>query len=131
MGLDMYLTRDFHLSTMNMQSEPRRPVRCAIGRLDANAVNIFSRYDAERAKALKIAEILGVSLIGESGLMTVQVPVAYWRKANQIHNWFVENVGGGEDECQNMELGRDQMKALLDLCVTVQADHAQAADLLP
>ena len=25
--------------------------------------------------------------------------VGYWRKANQIHNWFVENVQDGEDDC--------------------------------
>ena len=23
----------------------------------------------------------------------------YWRKANQIHSWFVENVQNGEDNC--------------------------------
>jgi len=26
--------------------------------------------------------------------------VGYWRKANQIHNWFVENVQDGEDDCR-------------------------------
>ena len=24
----------------------------------------------------------------------------YWRKANQIHKWFVDNVQGGIDDCR-------------------------------
>jgi len=24
----------------------------------------------------------------------------YWRKANAIHRWFVENVQGGQDDCK-------------------------------
>ena len=27
----------------------------------------------------------------------IEVTCAYWRKANQIHKWFVENVQCGED----------------------------------
>ncbi len=27
------------------------------------------------------------------------IEVGYWRKANQIHNWFVKNVQGGVDDC--------------------------------
>ena len=29
-----------------------------------------------------------------------EVCVAYWRKANAIHSWFVENCQDGVDECQ-------------------------------
>ena len=25
--------------------------------------------------------------------------VMYWRKANYIHNWFVENIQNGSDDC--------------------------------
>ena len=46
--------------------------------------------------------------------------VAYWRKANAIHNWFVENCGGGVDECQLMEINKDQLKALLDIAKKVK-----------
>ncbi len=29
----------------------------------------------------------------------IQEEVAYWRKANAIHKWFVENVQDGQDDC--------------------------------
>lgn len=46
--------------------------------------------------------------------------VGYWRKANSIHNWFVENVQGGEDDC---DYHREVTEAMLELlkatCVAV------------
>lgn len=39
--------------------------------------------------------------------------VAYWRKANQIHNWFVEHVQGGEDEGNEFEVSKEQLEQLL------------------
>jgi hypothetical protein len=40
--------------------------------------------------------------------------VAYWRKFNALHGWFVENCGGGVDECQQIYVGEDKMKELLE-----------------
>lgn len=46
--------------------------------------------------------------------------VAYWRKANQIHNWFVENVQDGCDDCEyHREVTQQDLKTLLNLCETV------------
>lgn len=42
--------------------------------------------------------------------------VGYWRKANQIHSWFVENCGGGVDKCQEIPVTRENLKELLDIC---------------
>lgn len=49
----------------------------------------------------------------------VEVCVAYWRKANQIHHWFVKNVQDGEDECREHYVERAQLQTLLDLCKQV------------
>ena len=49
-------------------------------------------------------------------LKNIEIEVAYWRKANQIHNWFVENVQGGEDDCRDYYVKRDDLKKLLNLC---------------
>jgi uncharacterized protein YneR len=57
--------------------------------------------------------------------------VAYWRKANQIHNWFVQNVQGEVDNCQSSYVNRDNLEELLDLCKQVQADNELADSLLP
>lgn len=45
--------------------------------------------------------------------------VAYWRKANQIHRWFVVNVCGGEDRCEPHDVSLKQLTELRDLCMKV------------
>lgn len=42
--------------------------------------------------------------------------VGYWRKANQIHNWFVQNVQNMVDDCGVYEVSEEQLKELLDVC---------------
>lgn len=39
--------------------------------------------------------------------------VGYWRKANQIHNWFVQNVQNGEDDCRDHRVSREDLQNLL------------------
>ena len=43
----------------------------------------------------------------------------YWRKANAIHQWFVENVQDGNDDCKNYYVSKEEMEALLDTIHTV------------
>lgn len=46
--------------------------------------------------------------------------VGYWRKANQIHNWFVENIQDGVDDCDyHREVREEDLEDLLDVCKTV------------
>jgi hypothetical protein len=61
----------------------------------------------------------------------VEVDVAYWRKANAIHDWFVQNVQDGEDNCQPYTASREELQSLVDTCKTVIADPEKAKDLLP
>ena len=42
--------------------------------------------------------------------------VGYWRKANQIHKWFVDNIQEGEDDCREYYVDRDKLKELLKIC---------------
>jgi hypothetical protein len=42
--------------------------------------------------------------------------VAYWRKANAIHQWFVTETQGGVDECDLSHVSREQLAELRDLC---------------
>lgn len=55
--------------------------------------------------------------------------VGYWRKANQIHNWFVQNVQDGEDNCAEYYVSIDQLKQLRETCITALV--TKNADLLP
>ena len=46
--------------------------------------------------------------------------VAYWRKANAIHKWFVDHVQDGEDDCgYHDEVSKDVLEELKDACATV------------
>ena len=57
--------------------------------------------------------------------------IGYWRKANAIHKWFVDNCGEGIDECQEIYVGKDDVKNLLNHCNAVLKDHSLAKELLP
>jgi hypothetical protein len=45
--------------------------------------------------------------------------VGYWRKANHIHKWFVDNVMKGEDDCKDYDVSAKQLLQLLALCEKV------------
>ena len=67
----------------------------------------------------------------EYGSVMIQVRVAYWRKANAIHKYFVKNFRDGVDDCREIHVGRDDLKELLDICHQVKEDHNKAEELLP
>lgn len=57
---------------------------------------------------------------------------AYWRKANEIHNWFVNKVQDGIDDCDyHNEVTKEILEELLDTCERVLADPNVAMELLP
>ncbi len=57
--------------------------------------------------------------------------VGYWRKANQIHQWFVENIQQGEDDCKSYWVSRENLIELLDICKQIKEDNSKAESLLP
>lgn len=61
----------------------------------------------------------------------VQGEVGYWRKANAIHGWIVENVQDGIDECQESIMSTADIEKLRELCVAVRRNHDNAEALLP
>lgn len=57
-----------------------------------------------------------------SGRYRIIEEVGYWRKANQIHNWFVENVQDGVDDCSyHNEVTEEDLLDLLNICNRVLA----------
>lgn len=42
--------------------------------------------------------------------------VMTWRKANQIHNWFVTNIQEGNDDCKEYYVDDDALRELLNKC---------------
>ena len=57
--------------------------------------------------------------------------LCYWRKANHIHNWFVKNVQGGDDDCEEYLVSLPEIKQLMDVCYEVIIDNSKAEELLP
>ena len=54
------------------------------------------------------------------GWYSIMKEVGYWRKANEIHNWFVETVQDGDDDCDyHNECTRGILEDLLHTCKTV------------
>jgi hypothetical protein len=105
MGLDMYLTKKIFIGA---EYEHRK--------ITGN-IEVF-----QNGKPIKI-NFNKVSYIEES--------VAYWRKANAIHKWFVDNVQGGEDNCGSYYVSEDDFKSLLDDINFVLNDTSSAEAVLP
>ncbi|MGA1049396.1 MAG: hypothetical protein ACO3UU_15425, partial [Minisyncoccia bacterium] len=61
----------------------------------------------------------------------IESTVARWRKANQIHKWFVDNVMSGVDECQTVYINRKNIKTIINLCEKVLETPQLAESLLP
>ena len=55
-----------------------------------------------------------------SGRFRIIEEVGYWRKANQIHNWFVDHVQNGIDDCgYHNEVTKEMLEKLLATCMLV------------
>jgi hypothetical protein len=62
---------------------------------------------------------------------TTQYQVAYWRKANQIHNYFVNRCADGEDDCREVWVSLEALEELVALCREVIAKPEKAKEELP
>jgi hypothetical protein len=62
----------------------------------------------------------------------IEEQVAYWRKANAIHQWFVTHCQDGVDDCRDASVSHEQLTELRDLCVslweTYKTDPAAAIE---
>ena len=109
MGLDQYLTAKRYYSPAEWRGEETN--------------NTFN----------KLIEVVNADLFVSEEIPSaeVSVKVASWRKANAIHNWFVDNVQNGEDDCREYHVERTQLVTLRDLCKQVLDDKNSAEELLP
>jgi hypothetical protein len=68
---------------------------------------------------------------GNFGCVVISRDVAYWRKANAIHNWFVQNVQEGNDDCGRYSVSMEQLQELRDECLKVLDNPESAKEVLP
>jgi hypothetical protein len=57
--------------------------------------------------------------------------IGYWRKANAIHKWFVDNVQDGVDDCGYYKVTKEHLIQLQNTCNEVLGDPNLAKELLP
>jgi hypothetical protein len=72
-----------------------------------------------------------VSHIKPERISHIEEEVGYWRKSNQIHNWFVHNVQNDTDDCGTYFVSEEQLEELLELCKKVLDNNELAGELLP
>ena len=72
-----------------------------------------------------------LSAFEENPVQIIEIDAGYWRKANQIHGWFVKNVQDGEDNCKSHEVSRDDLEKLKSVCEQVLKNKEEAPNLLP
>ena len=107
MGLDMYLTRKTYVKQWSHQTPEEQ--------FELSITKGGKPYD-------------GIDL---SNVTNIEEEVGYWRKANQIHRWFVENVQNGVDDCGEYSVSKSELETLRNICTEVVNDHSKAEELLP
>lgn len=95
MGLDMYLYAKKYIGDESVD---------AISKL-ANTTNLPT---PEWSKSISVEKLVG-----------------YWRKANAIHGWFVDEIGNGVDECQVMFIDRERLEKLRNDCIVALANPSR------
>lgn len=63
--------------------------------------------------------------------IVVEYPVAYWRKANAIHKWFMALDEYNDDNIGDVYVTRENLKELKRLCMQVLFTPSKADELLP
>jgi hypothetical protein len=109
MGLDMYLYAEKYFHTV---------------------------YEQDKEKINQLVDIATLNELTKHRnhySATVKVEVGYWRKANSIHNYFVQKHANGVDECQDIQVSREGLEKLKDICgqLSVSKDAKLAEELLP
>lgn len=80
-------------------------------------------------KALR--DVLEQLKVNDMPIKELSYEAGYWRKANQIHKWFVDNVQGGNDNCGEYLVTTEELERLLELVNEVLRNKEKAKELLP
>jgi hypothetical protein len=105
MGLDMYLNK-----------------RTYIG----------ANYEHRNVKATVSIEADGKEIkINPKRISSIEERIGYWRKANAIHQWFVSKCQGGEDDCRDAYVSKENLLELLEECKKIKEAPDKAAQSMP
>jgi hypothetical protein len=97
MGLDMYLYKKTYVK--NWEHTPKE-----------TKFSITIKRGGKKFEGIKTDRI---SEITES--------VGYWRKFNALHNWFVQELADGVDDCKEIYFDESKMKEILGILIKVKS----------
>ena len=92
-------------------------------------IRIDAKYDSSVTGNVSLQKAGLEVPIDFNEITDIVCEVGYWRKANQIHNWFVQNVQGGLDDCGEWYVSTEELLELKALCK--KALETRDATLLP
>lgn len=103
MGLDMYLTAE---------------------------VYVGAKYHKVKQEALEVSnnfmpfgkgeDFTDCKVFPTHNISNITYDIGYWRKANWIHKWFVDNVQGGKDDCERYIVGEADLEKLETVCKEIR-----------
>lgn len=105
MGLDMYLTKRTYVQNWDYMKESEK-----------NYVSVKGA-DEKHIKPERVQYVIE--------------QLCYWRKANHIHKWFIDNIQNGVDDGEEYIVSLPELKQLMDVCYEVITDNSKAQELLP
>jgi hypothetical protein len=118
MGLDQYLYARKYISANNYSRDEEG--------------NFSQEPNPEFSNIMEQSDLpLDINKYTFSGSANVAIQVGYWRKANAIHGWFVDELANGVDECQEIYVPREKLSELRDLCKSALKEPAMAGEILP
>lgn len=99
--------------------------------LAAEFVTVDSERDEKRYTSLLKVFKLKKEEVEPFNVVFTKITVGYWRKANSIHKWFVDNVQNGVDECQSSPVSRENLLKLKNACQDALANKSSSSKILP
>jgi len=95
MGLDMYLHKETYVGAQYEHRDVQ------------GTIDLTCKGDNDERQKIDIVFHKVVSITEH---------VLYWRKANHIHKWFVDNVQNGKDDCEEYHVFRSALEELFQVC---------------
>lgn len=131
MGLDMYLYKcnkmgDQPISSYSLVENKLEDINIKEFDNDPCKVNLVDLTGIPEASSLKL--IYEKEFIS---YLTIFKEVGYWRKCNEVHLWFVNNVQNGEDDCGLYIVTKENLLELISLCGKILEDKSLSPSLLP
>lgn len=103
MGLDQYLAAEVYVGSK-------------YHKVKQEALVVSNRFISEG----KVEDFTDCELFPTHNISHITYDIGYWRKANWIHKWFVDNVQGGKDDCERYIVSDEDLEKLETVCKEIR-----------